>query len=321
MTPRGESPPARPASGWIDPVALMRIGNLQLRARAAVEGFLLGIHRSPFHGFSVEFSEYRQYTPGDDPRHLDWKLYARTDRDYIKRFEDETNLRAYLVLDSSLSMTYGSGPYCKWDYARTAAATMAYFLIGQRDAVGVIRFTDRILDELPPRYRPGQLRRIMALFERAPSGQATDLARPLEETAAAARKRGLVILLSDLLAPTELLSSRLGALQARGHDVLVLRVLDPAEIAFPFREAARFKDLETGRELVIDPDVARKTYARRFEAHHRELERACLDLGVDYAQIRTDQPLDGVLFELLRARMRRGRGSARARVQGRGGGR
>ena len=151
--PRDE--PARPGASLIDPQTLMRIKSLQMRARVAVEGFIKGIHRSPYHGFSVEFSEYREYSPGDDPRYLDWRLFARSDRYYVKRFEDETNLRCYLVLDTSRSMGYRSGPYSKSDYARTAAATIAYFLSTQRDAVGLLTFEDRITEYLPPRHRPG----------------------------------------------------------------------------------------------------------------------------------------------------------------------
>src|SRR5215469_11295173 len=208
----------------IDPQTLMRIKSLQMRARVAVEGFIKGIHRSPYHGFSVEFSEYREYSPGDDPRYLDWKLYARSDRYYVKRFEDETNLRCYLVLDSSRSMGYRSPAmsYSKSDYARTVAATIAYFLSTQRDAVGLLAFEDRITEHLPPRYRPGQLRRLLTALEREPQGRATNLAEPLEQIAATVHKRGLIIVISDLLAPTDTLKTRLGYLRSRGHDVIVL---------------------------------------------------------------------------------------------------
>ena len=226
-----------PGPSLIDPQTLMRIKSLQVRARVAVEGFIKGIHRSPYHGFSVEFSEYREYSPGDDPRYLDWRLFARSDRYYVKRFEDETNLRCYLVVDTSRSMGYRSGSYSKSDYARTAAATIAYFLAMQRDAVGLLLFEDRITEYLPARYRPGHLRRLMAALEREPTGRATDLVQPLEEIAATVRKRGLIILISDLLAPTDSLQTRLGYLRLRGHDVVVLRVLDPAEVEFPVHDA------------------------------------------------------------------------------------
>jgi uncharacterized protein (DUF58 family) len=309
----------RPGSSLIDPQTLMRIKSLQVRARVAVEGFIKGIHRSPYHGFSVEFSEYRAYSPGDDPRYLDWRLYARSDRYYVKRFEDETNLRCYLVVDTSRSMGYRSGPYSKSDYARTAAATIAYFLATQRDAVGLLLFEDRITEYLPARYRPGHLRRLMAALEREPTGRATDLVGPLEQIAATVRKRGLIILISDLLAPTGSLQTRLGYLRSRGHDVVVLRVLDPAEVQFPFTSPAMFHDVESGREIYVDPSAARQDYLGRFTAHAGEIERSCVDLGIEYEPITTDRPLELVLFDLLKARMRRGRRPGRRIAPGRGG--
>jgi uncharacterized protein (DUF58 family) len=285
----------------------MRIKSLQMRARVAVEGFYKGIHRSPYHGFSVEFSEYRQYTPGDDPRYLDWRLFARSDRYYVKRFEDETNLRCYLVLDTSRSMGYRSGPYSKSEYARTAAATLAYFLSTQRDAVGLLTFEDRIIEYLPARHRPGHLRRLMAILEREPAGRATDLAVPLEQVAATVRKRGLVIIISDMLAAAGALRTRLGYLRSRGHDVIVLRILDPAEVDFAFTTPAMFLDVESGRELYVDPSMAKSEYLRRFTAHAAEIERSCVDLGIEYQPVTTNRPLELVLFDLLKARMRRGR--------------
>lgn len=313
--------PARSGAPLIDPRTLMRIKSLQMRARVAVEGFIKGIHRSPYHGFSVEFSEYREYSPGDDPRYLDWRLYARSDRYYVKRFEDETNLRCYLVLDTSRSMGYKSGPYSKSDYARTAAATIAYFLSLQRDAVGLLTFEDRITDYLPPRYRPGHLRRLLAALEREPEGRATNLSEPLEQIAATVRKRGLIVLISDLLAPTDALRTRLGYLRSRGHDIVVLRVLDPAEVQFTFQTPSMFHDVESGQELYIDPADARQGYLRRFAAHAEEIERSCVDLGIEYQSLTTDRPLELVLFDLLKARMRRGRQPGRRSVPGRGGAR
>ena len=299
----------------------MRIKSLQMRARVAVEGFLKGIHRSPYHGFSVEFSEYRQYSPGDDPRFLDWRLFARSDRYFVKRFEDETNLRCSIVLDTSRSMGYGSGPFTKSDYARTAAATLAYFLNTQRDAVGLVTFEDRVVEFLPPRHRPGHLRRLMAILDREPMGRATDLAGPLEEVAATLKKRGLVVLISDLLAPIDALRTRLGYLRARGHDVIVLRVLDPAELTFEFETPAMFHDLESGREIYVDPGSARAEYLRRFEEHAAGIAKACADLGIEYASVATDRPLEFVLFDFLKARERRGRRPGRREAPGRGGGR
>jgi uncharacterized protein (DUF58 family) len=285
----------------------MRIRNLQLRARAVVEGFYAGIHRSPYHGFSVEFSEYRAYTPGDDPRYLDWKLYARTDRYSIKRFEDETNLLCYVLVDMSRSMGYGSLEYTKTDYARTLAASLAYFLLTQRDAVGLLTFDEAISEFLPPRHRPGQLRRIMMTLERETGGRSTDLTKPLEQIADSVRKRGLVVLISDLLAPVEDLQTKLGYLRSRGHDVVVLRVLDPAEVDFTFASPGMFHDLESGRTLYIDPSEARTEYKRRFGEHAAQLKQACNHLGIDFAELTTDRPLELALFDLLHARMRRGR--------------
>jgi uncharacterized protein (DUF58 family) len=313
-------PFSRPGS-LIDPRALMRIKSLQLRAKAAVEGFVKGIHRSPYHGFSVEFSEYRQYSPGDDPRFLDWRLYARSDRYYVKRFEDETNLRCHLVLDTSRSMSYGSLPYTKSEYARTACATLAYFLALQRDAVGLITFEDRVTDYLPPRYRPGHLRRLMGLLDREPTGRATDLAGPLEEIAATIRKRGLIVLISDLLASTEMLRSRLGYLTSRKHEVVVLRVLDPAEIEFDFDKPSMFHDLESERELYVDPQSARSSYLKRFRAHAAEVERTCTVLGIELQTVPTNEPLELMLFDLLRSRMRKSSHGGRRSPAGRGGAR
>ena len=315
---RRDDEPVR-SSSLIDPRTLMRIKSLQIRARVAVQGFIKGIHRSPYHGFSVEFTEYREYSPGDDPRYLDWRLYARSDRYYVKRFEDETNLRSYLVVDTSRSMGYASGSYSKSEYARTAAATIAYFLTMQRDAVGLLLFEDEITEYLPARYRPGHLRRLMGALEREPAGRATDLVKPLERIAATVRKRGLIVLVSDLLAPIDALQRNLAYLRSRGHEIVVLRVLDPQEAQFAFATPAMFHDVESGRELYIDPTAARDEYLRRFAAHAASIERSCVDLGIEYQPVTTDTPLELVLFDLLKARMQRGRRPGRKLASGRGG--
>ena len=318
MTSLRSNPVSRPvpqrgtASSFIDPPTLMRIKSLQLRARIVVQGFLSGLHRSPHHGFSVEFSEYRQYSPGDDPRYLDWRLYARSDRYYIKRFEEETNLRCHLVVDLSRSMGYGSLPYTKVDYARTAAATLAYFLSSQRDAVGLVTFDDRIADYLPARYRPGHLHRLMVCLERAVAGTSTDLSSPLEQVAATVRKRGMVVLISDLLAPTQALHTRLSFLRSQGHEVVLMRVLDPAELEFDFKQATTFLDLETGRDLYVDPSTARQQYRQKFQKHAEEIERACRELGVGMHVLATSQPLELALFDFLQSRLHAGRIVARS---------
>src|SRR5690242_1715362 len=192
-----------PGSSFIDPKALMSIRNLELRARVVVEGFWSGIHRSPYHGFSAEFTEYRQYTPDDDPRYLDWRVFARSDRYFIKKFEDETNLRCYLLCDQSQSMAYGSQDYTKAEYAATLAATLGYFLYLQGDAIGLLTFDEQLREYLPARHRTGHLRHLMLALEQPTVGRATDLASPLKRIVEVVRKRGLIILISDFLAPIE----------------------------------------------------------------------------------------------------------------------
>ena len=187
------------AASYLDPAALMKIKGLQLRAKAVADGLQSGIHRSPYHGFSAEFSEYRQYSPGDDPRYLDWRLYARSDRFFIKKFEDETNRRCYLLVDMSKSMQYSSIEYTKLDYARTLAATMAHFLAHQRDSVGMLLFADEVLDYHEARYRPGHLGRLVAALEVAAAGNATDLKKPLSQVASTVNHRGLVVLILSLI--------------------------------------------------------------------------------------------------------------------------
>lgn len=308
----------RQGAAWIDPAALMRIKNLQWRARAVVEGFCGGLHRSPYHGFSVEFSEYRAYVAGDDPRFLDWRLYARTDRCYIKRFEDETNLRCHLVVDLSRSMGYGSLAYTKAEYARTTAATLAYYLARQRDCVGLVTFDEQVTDYLPARFRPGHLHRLIMALERALGGKKTDLTTPIEQVARTVTKRGLIVLISDLLAPIDTLRRNLGYLRSRGHEVVVMRVLDPAEVAFSFDRAAYFEDMESGRLLYVDPRDAREQYLSRFAEHEREIQAACSALAIDYFRFSTSRPLEMALLDFLSARTRRGRRTVR-RGGGQGG--
>jgi uncharacterized protein (DUF58 family) len=295
------------AKSFIDPQTLMRIRNLELRARVVVEGFWNGLHRSPYHGFSVEFTEYRQYTPGDDPRWIDWKLFARSDECFLRKFEDETNLRCQLLVDASRSMGYGSMNYTKSDYANTLAATLAHFLSKQGDAVGVLTFDEKVRDYLPARNRPGHLRHIMLALEKASAGTATDLITPLDRAVELARKRGLMVLISDLLASLDRFEQSLAALNACGHEVVVFHVLDPAETKFEFDKAALFLDVESGKELYIDPISAKKEYLRKFTAHNAGIESACRKLGAAYHRLTTDRPLELALFDFLRSRMQRGK--------------
>jgi uncharacterized protein (DUF58 family) len=307
------APAALSSAKLIDPQALMSIRSLELRARAVVEGFWSGMHRSPYHGFSVEFTEYRQYSPGDDPRYLDWRVYARTDRYYIKKYEDETNLRCYLLADLSRSMDYGSRGYTKATYAATLAATLAYFLHLQGDATGLLTFDEQVREYLPARSRAGHLRQIMLALEKPAGGQATDLVAPIERITSLIRKRGLVVLLSDFLAPLEKLERNLVALTACGHEVTVFQVLDPAEIDLGLlAQPAVFEDAETARTLYIDPALAREDYRRKFEAHAEALRAICRKLGIAFHTQSTGQPLETALFDFLQQRMRRGRQVRRA---------
>ncbi|QDU41781.1 VWA domain containing CoxE-like protein [Symmachiella dynata] len=308
------TPAARRSDEILDPGSLMRIKALELRAKIVVQGFMHGLHRSPYHGFSVEFSEYRQYSPGDDPRYLDWKLYARSDRHYIKRFEDETNLRCHLAVDSSRSMSYGSLGYTKADYAATLAGTLAYFLSLQHDAVGLVRFDERLDDILPPHYRPGQLRRLMLALERPSAGRGTDVAEPLRQFAEYVSRRGIVVILSDCLAELDGLETALGTLRSRGQDVILFQILDPAETSFDFEESLLFEDLETGRDLYVDPQQVRPGYLEKLEAHNQSVRATCDKLGIEYFPLTTNQPLDGALHDFLQARMRRGRRVSRRGV-------
>lgn len=285
----------------------MAIRNLELRARTVVEGFWHGIHRSPYHGFSVEFTEYRPYAEGDDPRYLDWRLVARTDRYFIKKFEDETNLRCSLLVDGSRSMMFGSRGYTKADYARTLAATLAWFLSHQGDATGLLTFDETVRDYLPARNRPGHLRHLMLALEQPAGGKSTDVAAPLRRVAELLRKRSLVVLISDLLAPVETLAGPLALLTASRHEVVVFQVLDPAERTFDFSQAARFQDMETGRDVFLDPALARAEYVRRLEAHLDAVRATCQRLGISHEVLDTARPLELALFDFLKVRASRGK--------------
>ncbi len=290
---------------FIDTKSLMAIRSLELRARAVVEGFWHGLHRSPYHGFSVEFTEYRLYAPGDDLRYLDWKLLARSDRQYLKKFEDETNLRCHLLVDNSRSMQFTTLGHTKADYARTLAATLACFLSRQGDATGLLLFDEAVRDYLPARNRPGHLRRLMLALERAPEGTKTDLIRPLERIAALVRKRGLLIIISDLMAPIEGLKHELTLLKAARHEIVVFQTLDPAEVTFAFDEPMLFHDMESDRDLFIDPNAVREGYIQRLNAHREAIQVICRDLGIDFHLVSTEMRLDLLLLEFRKDRGRR----------------
>ncbi len=289
----------------IDPASLMKIKSMELRAKVVVEGFWRGIHRSPYHGFSAEITEYRSYSVGDDPRYIDWRLYARSDRLYIKKYEDETNLRCQLLVDHSRSMGYGSLAYNKSQYAGTLAATLAHFLFTQGDAVGLATFDEQIRQYMPPRNRPSYLHRLMLALEGDPEGSNTDLGPPLQRIAQTLKRRGIVVLISDLLTSIDRLDQDLGALCAGGHDVVLFHILDPAELNFSFDVPALFEDVETGQDMYVDPRSAQQAYRQRLDQHLAQAQSICQRLGIDYHLFATDRPFDVALMEFLQGRSQR----------------
>ena len=293
------------ARQFLDPAVIARLGTLELKARTIVEGFLSGLHRSPFKGFSVEFAEYRQYIHGDDLATIDWKVYARSDRYYVKKFEEETNLDCHLLIDVSGSMAYGSRDFTKLEYGQVLAASIAFLMNRQRDAVGLMAFDERIVEMLPASARPGHLRALLVTLDRLQIGRATDVSKPLHQLADSLSKRGLVVLISDLLDDPDEVIRGLKHFQYRGTDVIVFHVLDPDEVEFPFDRATRFEDLETSEEITAVPGLVRAHYlneiGRLVERYRRELGAA----GIDYQLLKTTDPLELALMSYLSTRERK----------------
>jgi uncharacterized protein (DUF58 family) len=291
---------------FLDPAVIARLGSMELKARTVVEGFLSGLHRSPFKGFSVEFAEYRQYLPGDDLSTLDWKVYARTDRHYVKKFEEETNLECHILLDVSASMGYrGGAAMSKVENGSVLAASLAYLMHRQRDATGLIAFDDKITGRLPASARPGHLHAILLALDRIAPGARSDVARPLHQLAEALGKRSLAVLISDLLDDPETVVRGLKHLRFRGTDVIVFQVLDPHEIQFPFRGAARFTDLESHDEVTADPARVRDGYLEAMATLRARYEKELRGAGIDFLTLDTSKPLDFALLAYLDARGRR----------------
>jgi uncharacterized protein (DUF58 family) len=288
----------------LDPVVLAGIANLELRARLAVEGFLAGLHKSPHHGFSTEFSDYRPYYPGDDMRYVDWKVYARSGKFYIKQFEDETNLRCYILLDVSASMGYGSGSVTKLEFSRTLASSLAYFITGQRDAVGLITFDHKIQHYLPSRFRRGHLLNILKALSDTTIGQATNILRPVVDLAHSLKRKGMVILISDLLDEIETTADGLQQLRAQGSDVIVFHVLDPAELTFPFERIADFEDSETHEIQKSVPQKVRQAYLQEIGRFCDFFKETCRSGGMDYCLLNTSEPLNIALASYLSKRAR-----------------
>ena len=299
------SPGASSGAQLLLPEVLARIDNLELLARKVVEGFLNGIHRSIYLGLSLDFAEHRPYMPGDDIRRIDWRLYGRTDRHYIKLFEAETNANFVVLLDVSRSMSYGSHSVTKLDYARYLAACLTYFSRQQRDRVGLITFDDDVVDYIPPSARNLDL--CLHTLHRAKAGRPGELRKPLLKAIETLRRKGILVLISDFYEDTERVLEAVRLLQSPGHDVIVFHLLDPNELEFPFEGPSNFQDMETGEELPLVPNKLREGYKALVAAHTAELQDRFTAGQVDYAVLDTSKPLDYALFHLLLHREKRSR--------------
>lgn len=289
---------------FLDPAVLASISKLELRAKAVVDGFILGLHKSPKKGFSVEFTDYRHYFPGDDIRHVDWKVFARSGKYYIKQFEDETNLPCQIILDSSASMGYHHSGISKLDYGKTLAASLAFLMKDQRDAVGLVSFDEKIREFIPPRYHRGHLVQILGALNRIQPGGPTTVQRPLIDLASSLKRKGLVILISDLLDDEEMVIKGLQQLRACGNDLLVFHLLDHAELTFPFEQMSEFVDSENQESLLVSPQMVREAYLEEIHNFCDHYRKHCQLNGIDYCLLDTKRPLDYALSSYL---IRRGK--------------
>lgn len=289
---------------YFDPAMLARVGFSPLLAQVVVEGFLNGLHKSPYHGFSVEFADYREYVPGDDLKYLDWALFARTDHYYIKRFEEETNLRCYLLLDRSASMAFGTASLTKWDYSCFLATCLGYLMLRQQDAVSMMLFGAKPGLFVPPRCRRSHLRQLMAaMVQHAPEGT-TDVPASLRSVLHKLKRRGLVVIISDLIDQPEETLKAIRLIRGHRHDVLVFHIQDPAEVEFTFQGPTLFRDLETGEELEIDPSAVRDDYLERVRALTAFYQKGLTEVGVSYQAVNTRQGYDTLLSAYLARRTR-----------------
>jgi uncharacterized protein (DUF58 family) len=290
---------------FFDPVTIAKIGRLDLRARYVVEGFLSGSHKSPFFGQSVEFVQHREYVRGDDIRHLDWKVWSKTDRFYVKQFEAETNLRATYVVDTSESMVYGNGAMNKYEYACTAAACLAYLTIRQQDSAGLISYGFDVKQVVPPRSSQNHLDAIANALDisKPPSNEKTDIKKVLRKVAEQSHTRGVIVVFSDLLNDRTDLFAGLEMLRHRKHDVVVVHILDDDELSFPFSGMTRFEGLEELPQLTCDPKSLRDGYLEAIEDYLVEVRRGCTRMGIDYSLVKTSDSLDAVLSRFLYRRM------------------
>jgi uncharacterized protein (DUF58 family) len=279
--------------------ALAQLTRLQLTAKQIVEGFLVGLHKSPYHGFSVEFADHRQYNPGESLRNVDWKIVAKTERYYVKRYEEETNLRAYLLLDHSKSMFYGSGEITKIEYAKRLAASLAWLMIGQKDAAGLITFNHKISSSLPPKAIRSYTAQIFAKLVSLEAEDKTDILIPLHQIAETVKKRSLIILISDLMEDPEKIVSALKHFRSHQHEVLVFHLYDPQEASLDFKRETEFIDSETGERVVVNPWQIRKDYQERYSAFYNDLKNACHQYQIEYNPVSIDEPVSNLLVKYL----------------------
>ena len=292
---------------YLRPDVIQQVQRLDLKARFIVEGFLSGLHSSPFHGFSVEFSEHRKYTPGDDIRQVDWSVYAKTDRFYIRKYEAETNLDAYLLVDCSGSMGYcGGGRMTKMDYAICLAAALGYMMVHQQDAVGLVTFDEKIRAFLPPKSKRSHLMNILSILGRTRPAARTDLAGALHDVAHRIRKRGLIILLSDLLCEDQqAIIEGLHHLKYRGHDLIIFQVLDYSEVTFEFDGQVRFEEPESGEHVDVNPQAIRAGYLEELRKFIDEYRRQCQAVRADFVTVHNAMTFDKALIEFLAERQGR----------------
>ncbi len=292
---------------YLKPETVAQLGNIELIARMVVEGFITGLHRSPYHGFSVEFAEYRQYRPGDEVKHIDWKVFARSNRYYVKQFEEETNLRAMLAIDGSASMAYASkGNISKFDYAIYLAAALAMLMINQRDAVGLALFDKEIQKLMLPNSKPSFITEILKTLAAYKPSNETETAKALDMLAERIKRRGLVIIFSDFFDDKESVLKALKHFRHRDHEVLAFHILDPREIDFKLGNAANFKDMETGEEIVTQPYHLHNSYSKTMTNYIEEIRKECFSHHIDYNLIDTSQPFDKALKDYLVKRRKMG---------------
>lgn len=294
------------AQNYLDPKVLNKITKLELRARLVVEGFVSGMHKSPYHGFSVEFAQHREYVPGDDIRYIDWKIYGKSDRYYIKEFEEETNLRAHLFLDQSESMDYGhDGGMSKFDYAATCCASLAFMIQQQSDAVGLSRFDEKVVHSLPPKNTRAHLGNILTSLQDAKPTAKTKVGTVLRQLAGTLRTRGMVMVFSDLFDDPDEVLKGLRELAQRGHDVVVFHIFDRDELDFPFERMTLFEGMEELPELLVDPRSLRDAYLEEINTFRSRIRRGCLKQRIDYVVVENSRTLDVVLSSYLAARAAR----------------